>query len=261
MTKDENGVFTQHFMTRHSECDPSLRVTPAAVLDYFQEVAGRHCIPYGVAVPQIMADWGLTWVLTAMAVRFDAYPHWPEEVIVQTWPRRLHGFKALRDFYLKDSAGRICVKGSSQWAVLELETRRPAKMDKIGELMPCSCEEEALPEVRPGRIPLPETFNLEDIPITVSSADLDYNYHVNNLRYIIWLLSSLDKGLQEGQELAALNIAYLGECHLGDQLIIRSFLEGGHGVHSFWRKGDEREVCRMESSWRPRKEKGSSVLP
>ncbi|MBF9018866.1 MULTISPECIES: acyl-[acyl-carrier-protein] thioesterase [unclassified Oceanispirochaeta] len=242
--------YSQSFKIRSSECDTSLKLSPAAVLDYFQEVAGRQCIPYGMGVPEIINKYGMTWVLSGMSVKFDSYPSWPEELQIETWPRTLKGFKAFRDFLMKDNSGNILARGSSVWALLDIKTRRPVKMDFVGGIMPYDAERHAIEDPVLGRIPAAESFNQEEIVFPVSPSDLDYNQHVNNIRYLIWLMTYLDPAYSKDSELIDLNIAFTGESRLGDDICIKSFMDGEKGLHSFVKVQDGKEVCRMSTRWR-----------
>lgn len=242
--------YSQSFKIRSSECDTSLKLSPAAVLDYFQEVAGRQCIPYGMGVPDIIEKYGTTWVLSGMSVKFDSYPSWPEELQIETWPRTLKGFKAFRDFLMKDNSGAVLARGSSVWALLDIETRRPRKMDFVGDILPHDPNRHAIVDPVLGRIPTAESFNQEEVIFPVSLSDLDYNHHVNNIRYLIWLMTYLDSSYSKDMEIADLNIAFTGESRLGDDICLRSFMDGDRGQHSFIRVQDEKEVCRMTSLWR-----------
>lgn len=246
-------VFSQQFMSRHSECDPLLRVTPPAMLDYFQEVASRQCIPYGMSVPQLMNEHGCSWVLSGMAVRFEAYPCWPEELTAETWARSLKGFKAHRDFRIKDEAGRLCARASSHWALIDVESRRPVRMDELGKDFPASPDLSAWEDARPGKVPSPDVYDGKEAVVEVSLADLDYNRHVNNIRYLVWLMIYQDKEFLSRMELADLNIAFLGETVFGDRLILKSSsLDNDSFIYSFVRERDGKEVCRMFASWRCR---------
>ncbi len=244
-------IFSQNFKSRHSECDPDLRVTPPAMLDYFQEVGGRHCIPHGMAVPEIIDVHGLSWVLSGLSARFEAYPRWPEELTVETWARNLRGFKALRDFQAKDSTGHLCTRASSTWALIDVKSRRPVRLDSFAEKFPVNPDFEALPESKPGKVVLPGTFDGKEELIVVSPADLDYNHHVNNIRYLVWLMMHQDENFLAERELAELNIAFLGETVSGDRLLLRGSQTGeGDRIYSFQREGDGKEVCRIFTCWR-----------
>ncbi|MDC7234161.1 MAG: thioesterase [Spirochaetales bacterium] len=242
--------YSQSFKIRNSECDPTLSLSPAAVLDYFQEAAGRQCIPYGMGVPEIFDTYGMTWVLSGMSVCFDSYPSWPDEIVVETWPRTLKGFKAFRDFLMKDETGKILARGSSVWALLNLETRRPAKMDFVGDIMPHDPDRHAIENPVLGRIPAADRFNQDDVVFSVTPSDLDYNQHVNNIRYLIWLLTYLDADFTSRRKLSELNIAFTGESTLGDDICLKSMLDENRGMHSFVRVQDGRDVCRMTTEWR-----------
>lgn len=78
--------------------------------------------------------------------------------------------------------------------------------------------------------------------IVVRSNDLDDLNHVNNVRYVQWI-QDIAKGHWEAVApadfkehfiwvVSAHHIYYKGECFLGDELLLRTFIESSHGVIS-----------------------------
>ncbi|GKE01422.1 palmitoyl-acyl carrier protein thioesterase, chloroplastic-like protein, partial [Tanacetum coccineum] len=45
-----------------------------------------------------------------------------------------------------------------------------------------------------------------------SRSDLDINQHVNNAKYVGWILESVPKTIEENYELASISLEYLREC-------------------------------------------------
>ena len=237
----------EKFKIRTSECDNKMKLIPAAILDMFQETAGRHCVPTKLDSPSLIKKHNSTWVLTAMAIEFKEFPKWPEEVEVETWAKSFTGFKAFRDYKVYNKDGKSIVAGASIWAMLNLDTHRPTKIDTIASAMTLNSGVDAL-NVKPGKLEL-DSDNFEETLIKVTFGDIDMNNHVSNIQYIAWLYQNTNKEYLENSELRSLNIAYKGEAYLNDELIYKSSINNGSGSHIFVNRDTGREICKISSTW------------
>lgn len=235
---------------RTSDCDKYLKITPSSVLDLFQETAGRHSITFGLDSPTLIQDRGMTWVLTAMALNFDHYPKWPESVGIQTWIKELKGFKALRDYSVYDESGRNVINGSSVWALLDLQTRRPVKIGSLNTELEIEQDNHSIVDIIPGRMKSPDDYGNNEITIKVNSGDIDLNNHVSNIQYLAWMYTSQGEEFLKDYELSSVNISYRGETHLNDELLYKNMITEDNGSHCFINKLTGKVVCIISSSWR-----------
>lgn len=237
------------FKIRTSECDKNMKIIPSAILDLFQETAGRHCLPSRMDSPSLIKDHNATWVLTGMALEFNELPSWPEEIEVETWAKSLTGFKAFRDYKILNSKGSNIINGSSIWALINLETRRPVKIDSIASVMKINSGINSM-EINPGKFNLENNLEFNESTIIVTKSDLDMNDHVSNIQYITWLHNHSNKDFLNKYELKSLNISYKGECYLGDELLYKSSVTPLSGSHIFVNKKTNKEVCTISSGWK-----------
>lgn len=242
-------IHKEKFKIRTSECDKNMKIIPAAVLDMFQETAGRHCVPFNLDSPSLIKSHNSTWVLSGMALEFKEYPIWPEEVEVETWAKSLTGFKAHRDYSVYNKLGSNIINGSSIWALLNLEKRRPSKIDIIASALKINKGVNAL-DTQPGKFAAIENIEFDTTIITVSNSDIDMNNHVSNIQYLAWLYNNTDNNFLENHELSSLNISYKGEAYLNDELIYKSSINNKKGFHIFVDKENDKEICKISSNWR-----------
>lgn len=164
---------------------------------------------------------GLTWVLVQYLLKIDRLPDMHEDIILGTQPTQYNRFFAYRDFWIKDQAGDRIVEMHSVFALMDMKTRKLARMKdayvehygtpKIKNLV-------RMPKVSP--VDKEEAFFND---YRVRFFDIDYNRHVNNANYLIWSLDVLPEDFLLSHELKNLNITFEKEIYYGDT--IRSFAE------------------------------------
>lgn len=82
------------------------------------------------------------------------------------------------------------------------------------------------------------------------------NEHVNNVRYIEWIIDSFPLDFIRNRTLKELEINYLAEALYDNEIYIgREDKEGSLFLHSLMRPADNVEICRARTVW----EKGLPV--
>jgi medium-chain acyl-[acyl-carrier-protein] hydrolase len=220
----EVSAYNETFALPAAGADDSELARLLAVLDAMQETAGRHAGILGVGVRDLHAK-GLTWVLTRLHVQVQSVPAAGRTVHIATWPSGRHRLFALREFRLNDPAGDEILKATSAWALMNMETRRPARLDphlpvfsRTPERM-ISDDFPPLPPLAPGGAPA--RFN-------AVAADIDINDHVNNTVYMDWALRAIPGEVRARQPLA-MEAAFLGEARLGDEILCHSQSSADNG--------------------------------
>jgi acyl-ACP thioesterase len=86
--------------------------------------------------------------------------------------------------------------------------------------------------------------------VQVTYGDLDRNEHVNNVRYIDWILSGLPLDYLKTHELKEMEVNYLSEAAYDDEILVSSAMkEEFLFFHSLIRNGDHTELCRARTAW------------
>ncbi|MFS7945044.1 putative oleoyl-[acyl-carrier-protein] hydrolase [Helianthus anomalus] len=276
-------VFRQNFSIRSYEIGADRTASIETLMNHLQETALNHVKSAGLlgdgfgSTPE-MCKKNLFWVVTKMQVIVDRYPTWGDVVQVDTWvaPNGKNGMR--RDWLLRDyKTGEILTRASSNWVMMNKETRRLSKIpDEVrGEIEHyfvdappvveddsrklSKLDESTADYVRDGLIP--------------RWSDLDVNQHVNNVKYIGWILESAPQ-VVEKYELARITLEYRRECRKDSVLkSLTSVLGGGDDdnggigdsgrvdcqhVLLFAGGGDGTpggEIVKGRTQWRPKYEK------
>ncbi|XP_076950736.1 palmitoyl-acyl carrier protein thioesterase, chloroplastic-like [Bidens hawaiensis] len=231
-------VFRQNFSIRSYEIGADRTASIETLMNHLQETALNHVKSAGLlgdgfgSTPE-MCKKNLIWVVTKMQVIVDRYPTWGDVVQVDTWVAQSGKNGMRRDWLLRDcKSGEILTRASSNWVMMNKETRKLSKLpDEVrGEIGQFFVD--APPVVEDDSIKLPKlaetTADYVRDGLTPRWSDLDVNQHVNNVKYIGWILESASQ-VVEKYELASITLEYRRECRKDSVLKSLTAVLGGGG--------------------------------
>jgi acyl-ACP thioesterase len=198
---------------KFGEVDRSDRLTLAAAFELFQEVAINHAENLGVGRDALLLT-RQGWVLSRMSVIMERRPKWGETVTVRSWPRGADRLFAVRDYDIRDAEDKPVVRGRSGWLILDIDKRRPLRVQPLIENLPSNTGLDALSGPPLG---LETRENLaKAVERKAAYSDIDYNGHVNNARYIPWIQDITSAEILEQADRIRFDINYLNEIKYGE---------------------------------------------
>ncbi|XP_059289286.1 palmitoyl-acyl carrier protein thioesterase, chloroplastic-like, partial [Lycium ferocissimum] len=211
-------VFRQSFIIRSYEVGPGRAASIHTMMNHLQETALNHakCIVLMDArfgsTPE-MSKRNLIWVVAKMQVLVDRYPTWGDVVQIDTWVAASGKNGMRRDWLVCDSnTGDILMRASSLWVTMNKETRKLSKMpDKVRtEIEGVFVDSPPLLDGDSRKLPKLDETTADNTRTGLSPgwSDLDVNQHVNNVKYIGWILESVPIQILEGYELAGMTLEY-----------------------------------------------------
>lgn len=212
---------------------------------YMQESAWHHAENLQVGYARLLKN-GLTWVLAQQLIHVDRFPNWGEQIEVHTWPSNRNRLAYYRDFRILDATRQLIAVAQTKWYAINLKTRRPESVDSFFNYELDTVEQAMtqdfakLPGTKAGNIT--RTFQ-------VLYGDLDVNEHVNNVRYIEWVLDTFTLNFRRMHKLRELEIVYLAEALYDDELSVATETNSATYEHSLIRNADRRELCRVRTRW------------
>ncbi|MBE0597751.1 MAG: acyl-ACP thioesterase [Desulfuromonadales bacterium] len=241
-------TLTREYSLRIDEADWTGRARPVSLLNVLQDAAFVHATALGVGVEELMRR-NMTWVLSRYRVRFLAYPPVHGRLQVVTWPSSREGRSTTRDFEIRSTGGELLAVATSAWALLDLQSRRPLRLDEI--LPDYPLESRRALEFSPERQPLPERSDRE-LPFRVRLGDLDINRHVNNTIYLQWALETVPPEVAESLRPQEIEISYRAEARYGDTVLSRLARgeSGSDFLHQLLSQESGREFARLHTAWR-----------
>jgi acyl-ACP thioesterase len=216
---------------------------------FMQETAWHHAEHLRLGYSDLIAH-QYFWVLSRLSIQMKEYPRWGDRIKVKTWLTGTGRLFALRQFSITDSKAKVIGTAMSAWLVLDLESRRPQKIGPVFKHIEHLFD--GLPPAEaPQKIPGPVHPKTEK-SYTVRYSDIDMHHHVNNTKYLEWILDSYPFEMNQAYQIHSFEINFLGESSNGDEIsIYTEALEETPlcFLHNMIRKGDGRELCRARAGW------------
>lgn len=195
--------------------DPLKRLSIPAAFGILGDAAGRDAGKRGWDYDELLRR-NQAWVLIRAKMLINRQPAWGERIMLRTWPKLMEGVVAYRDFQVTDPDRNILMAGSSGWALMDLSSRRPVRLIgqeyNTGEL----AYYHAISD-KPVKINWPDNLILLK-EIRAEYGHLDMNNHVNNSRYIEWIINEIPIVLLLNGKLCAVEVNFISEVKHMDNL-------------------------------------------
>lgn len=208
--------YAKEFEVHYYEINKYKEAAPVAILNYLEEAAVAHSESVGMGM-DVLKSQGNGWVLNRWFLEMNEYPLWNEKIVVDTWPSSFEKFYATREFEIRDSRNKIIGRASSLWIYLNIEKKRPSRIpDEIGNAYEVNAE-------RTVDRPFYQFDNLIQPEITkkfqVRQSDIDTNNHVNNTRFVEWVLEAVPQDIYSDFFLKQLEVLYKKEVVYGSEIL------------------------------------------
>ncbi|XP_078433857.1 palmitoyl-acyl carrier protein thioesterase, chloroplastic-like [Wolffia australiana] len=267
-------VYRQTFAIRSYEIGPDKTATMESIMNLLQETALNHVSSSGLAgdgfgATREMSLRKLIWVVTRVHVQVEKYSSWGDVVEIDTWVDAAGKNGMKRDWIIRDySTGVTIARATSTWVIMNRETRHLAKLPEPvrEEVSPFYLRRAAIPGGGDAaRIEKLDDRTAQNIRSGLAPrwGDMDANQHVNNVKYISWILESVPGPVLEAHRLASITLEYRRECRLSHALESLTSVAppcgaagagGAAGglstVHLLRLQEDKAEIVRARAEWR-----------
>lgn len=216
------SIYSHRYSLTAADIDTRYRMTPAAVLLYYQDSWARFMSCLHLAAFDVVKIQRI-WVITEFNAWFT--PHavlWSDDIEVSVWNSEVGSLRLYSEFRMRRSDGVEVAHGYGCWTLLDTEAHRLAALEPVAPQLPL------LPETtsdthRKLRIPA-DGKPLRQVEHRVNPINLDFNGHVNNRTYLSIAMQSADEAFMDAHSIRRLAIHWLKETFLGDTLLCRSFV-------------------------------------
>ncbi|KAK8524994.1 hypothetical protein V6N13_015989 [Hibiscus sabdariffa] len=180
----ENLVFQQELMVRSSDIDSGSKLSIVALSNYLQDTLVNHAESIGMLsngfATMEMSRRDLAWVTYKMGITIDCYPCCLC-TMMNMKTRKLSKFieevrKELKSYLMLESSPLI-------------DNMRKLQAINIG------------------------TADFTSLDLSPGWNDLDVNQHVNNVKYIEWILEGVPSTIKKSHELSHIEIEFREECN------------------------------------------------
>jgi acyl-ACP thioesterase len=197
-------------------------IKPAVLFDFFQSLTTEHGEDLGLGLDAMLKN-GQGWVLSRFSLLIERRPRVVETLTIRTWPQGFDSLSYMRNYDVLDEHGEILARASSAWIILDIEQRRPLRPSALTIPIPAN-EGRVFLEGGARSLEKRDGF-VKTMERAAYYSDIDFNGHVNNVRYIQWVQDALPKDFLKDTAKFRIDINYTGEVLLGDTVEIFSAQE------------------------------------
>lgn len=209
-------ISTYKNMVQPKSVDCTRRASVATLIGYMLDVAGEDADRKGFGISALDNE-STTWVLSRLAVDIEAQPKQYEEIAIDTWVNEFTRLSSTRNFRIH--RGEECVaKGVSQWCMLNMESRQVVDMSLMKEAYQLAMVDEPAPIPAPLRLRPITPVGSASRPVVYS--DIDFNRHVNTLRYVDLIFDNVPLELIEQNRGLRIDLNFIAEALYGETLTI-----------------------------------------
>lgn len=221
--------------------DEKGRIKPSAVFTLFQNAASVHADKLGVGYGDLIEK-DIVWMLVRCRYDLIENPALGEKVDVKTYPLPPRGVDFDREYVISDKRGNKLVKGTSKWCLCNYKTRKLLIRGEVKYNIDVFSDDRQYDK---GLKKLADfsTDGFSEFTAKTFYTDLDHNGHVNNTRYLDFILNAIAADLGE-RRIEFLEIDYISEMKANAEFTVYYKNTG----NVFFVKGisEQKEVFRAE---------------
>ncbi|MBN1324931.1 MAG: hypothetical protein JW974_01820 [Alphaproteobacteria bacterium] len=221
-------------------------IRPLILMNELQAAADNHAEVLGFGRSYCI-EHGIAWVVTHYLVDIIELPREAEELTFTTWPSGHGALKATRDFEIRGSDGRLMVRATSQWILIDIAKRHPIKLSDILKNWETISERsldrefEKFPDFEPKKI---HTMKCR-------YDDVDVNQHINNATYTVWATESVGFDFRNKHKLKSIELNFKKEVNPNTpEIIVAVRIDDKVSQHKI-KTGDVENaniICRWEAN-------------
>ncbi|MBO7234169.1 MAG: acyl-[acyl-carrier-protein] thioesterase [Paludibacteraceae bacterium] len=232
--KELHNRYTFFVYPQEIDGNEQLRLSPLE--SYLLNAAGLAAEENGFGAVEMIRQ-GITWVLSQLSIEMKRLPKQYESFEIETWVEDYGRLLTTRHFVVYDKQGEEMGAACSQWALIDIESRRPVNLQSRPDLVKFATGEN-------GHIEKPQRIGaLTDAQKVgqhkVSYSDIDYNNHTNSMKYVEWMLDTYPLEKLYQHRIRRFDINYLREALYGEEVYIYRSASG---------EGDEIDIRNTEGT-------------
>lgn len=217
------------------------RASVSSMCDLILHAAGEDAHTRGFGIDALAGN-NYGWVLSRMCLELDYLPEEYSEFTLYTWISDYNRLSSTRNFTLVNDNGEEFGRAVSQWCMIDFATRMPVDMNTMAKAHEGNMVDAPSPCERPRRIGVVAGEPVSEHRVVYS--DIDFNRHMNTMRYIDMIFDSLPIEVPESLSAFRFDMNFMKESRYGDRLMLMAQSEDN--TYQFaYRNGAGEALCRM----------------
>lgn len=226
------------FTIQPENVDFTLRASVASIISYMLNVAGTDAHRKGFGVEALQGH-SFTWVLSRLAVDINTQPRQYTDIEIDTWVNEFNRLSSTRNFKMRVGED-VVAAGVSQWCMLNMETRQVVDMSLLKDTYERAMVAESSPIAAPARLRPSEPTSTSERKVVYS--DIDFNRHVNTLRYVDMVFDAIPLERIEHNNGMRIDFNFIAEARYGETLTVGCSEQ--ENIYQFEISSEGKTLCR-----------------
>lgn len=216
------NYYDKEFELRYFEMNNFGEASSTTILTLLEETAADHCYAIDNSL-YTLENQNIGWVLVSGFLEMDRYPCYKEKITIRTWLSDYSMVRGIRENIIYDEKKAIIGRAKGLWVFFDIEKRKPVPIFESIKERWSYCKEESINHNIKLKIkPIDTAMLIKEFK--VNRFDVDSNKHVNNVRYLQWLVESIPERIFDNYYLHSIDGRFVSEAQFGDTIL--SFTEG-----------------------------------
>jgi len=220
------AIYRKKHTVQVSDVDFSRKLRLSTMFVYFQDMATEHAERLGVGRDILQKD-NLIWVLTSARADIERYPVWNENIFIETWPLQPDKVNFERDFLVYDEDNNIIARAVTNWVIIDVNSRRLKRSKVINVEFPDAGRERSI-DCTLGRISSNGNMS-EAYRKTVGYSDIDMNEHLNNSKYLDYIMDCFSVEDHKNYFTKSIEVNYIHEALPSETIILKKGIDDEDG--------------------------------
>ena len=221
-------MYKEKVFVTSNDVDNHLNLKVSSIFKFMQMVSTNHSEKLHIGQKDTI-DVGKCWVIVRFQVVIYNYPKLNDEIIVATHPGEANKFLFPRYYQIYSKKGELLIAGSALWVLIDMNSRR-VLINPFGDRkFPIESSKDDI--ALPNKVEKVEYKKFEDRKVRYN--DIDMNGHLNNVKYIEYIVDTKNKEFYDDNQIKSILINYDKEIKEGETISISTY-----GDHDFYVKGE-----------------------
>ena len=205
-------IIRKDFLITSADVDFEGTLKFSALANFLIQSAWQHAEHLGWGVNDLLEK-NLAWVLSGFKIEILAYPHWKENIIVETWPKGINRLFYLRDYFVYNESGVLIAKATTNWLLIDIERRRPKLIEIDNTIFRSNTNRHAINEYVPD-LEFPGG-SAEVTPYQVRYSNIDINQHLTTTGYLDFVFDTYSPDFISGNRPKTVVANFIKEIKFG----------------------------------------------
>lgn len=208
-------IISRNFLVSSADVDFEGVIRVSALVNFLIQSAWQHAEHLGWGVDALLKK-NLSWVLSGFTLEVKQYPKWKDTITIETWPKGVNRLFYMRDFNIRNSSGELVGKATTNWLLIDIDTRRPKLIDIDGIILHLDNMPHAISAVVP-------VISFDGTPehttdYQVRYSNVDVNQHLTTTGYIDFIFDTFDPAYLSKNRPVLVSVNFLREVKFGINL-------------------------------------------